>query len=67
MVIEIKCEEMVRVYAEMERIYSPHNMSVLLGLKLLKYEWGKDILAITNQQKFFLMAMKYGIQYTFLD
>ena len=70
MVIWISDYELNRVFSELE---VPHNWQpiktrlTMLGLKVLKSKTLGEELAVTNEKKFFLMAVKHGIRYTKLD
>lgn len=70
MVIWISHYELNRVFLD---IKVPHNWQpiktrlTMLGLKVLKSKTIGEELAVTDEKKFFLMAVKHGIQYTKLD
>ena len=67
MVIQISHIELRRVFLD---IKVPHNWQPIktrlrmLGLKGLKREAIGEDFAVTDEKKFFLMAVKHGIQYT---
>jgi hypothetical protein len=77
MILGINCSELTRVFKEMSnkedtyfRTYAKKCLLKELGLKSIStytYVSEEEIVAITNEKKFFLAAVKYGIQYKILD